>query len=161
MNFGPRPLLRGAFMHAEAMFNRAFGDKLNPLYHLGALTFYLFWIVAGSGLYLYAFFDTSVQGAYRSVEALTHGQWFAGGILRSVHGEKLRFTLPPAVVNEFLRPVELRHGTDAPGAFIKPGVDDPAPVQIRLPGDLTVELHPKGNFIRSRQPGDVARITSE
>ena len=38
-----------------------------------------------SGLYLYAFFETGVAEAYSSVEALTHGQWFAGGILRSVH----------------------------------------------------------------------------
>ena len=59
-------------MRVEALFNRAFGDRLNPLYHLGAITFFLFWVVGGSGLYLYAFFDTSVAGAYRSVEALTH-----------------------------------------------------------------------------------------
>jgi CDP-4-dehydro-6-deoxyglucose reductase, E3 len=85
MTLSPRQLLRLAFMQAEALFNRAFGDKLNPLYHLGALSFYLFWIVGGTGLYLYAFFDTSVVGAYRSVQALTHDQWFAGGILRSVH----------------------------------------------------------------------------
>ena len=38
-------LLRAGFMHAEALFNRAFGDKLNPLYHLGATIFFLFWIV--------------------------------------------------------------------------------------------------------------------
>jgi len=81
----PRRVLRAAFMHAESVFNRAFGDKLNPLYHLGSLTFYLFWIVSGTGLYLYIFFDTSVEGAYRSVEALTREQWFAGGLLRSVH----------------------------------------------------------------------------
>ncbi|MBK8069759.1 MAG: cytochrome b N-terminal domain-containing protein [Rhodanobacteraceae bacterium] len=83
-----RPLqagLRWLFMHAEALFNRAFGDAHNPLYHLGAIVFWLFWIVAGSGLYLYAFFDTSVVGAYASVESLTHGQWFVGGVLRSVH----------------------------------------------------------------------------
>ena len=34
-------------------------------------TFFLFWIVGATGLYLYAFFDTSVAGAYRSVQALT------------------------------------------------------------------------------------------
>ena len=78
-------LLRAAFMHAEALFNRAFGDKLNPLYHLGATIFFLFWIVGATGLYLYAFFDTSVAGAHRSVQALTEGQWYAGGVLRSVH----------------------------------------------------------------------------
>ena len=78
-------LLQWAFMRVEALFNRAFGDRLNPLYHLGAISFFLFWLVAGSGLYLYAFFETSVAGAYSSVQALTHGQWYAGGILRSVH----------------------------------------------------------------------------
>jgi CDP-4-dehydro-6-deoxyglucose reductase, E3 len=78
-------LLRWLFMRVEALFNTAFGDRLNPLYHLGAIGFFLFWIVAGSGLYLYAFFETGVAGAHASVEALTHRQWFAGGILRSVH----------------------------------------------------------------------------
>ena len=77
--------LQWVFMHVEALFNRAFGDRVNPLYHLGSITFWLFWLVAGSGLYLYAFFETGVAGAYDSVEALTHNQWFLGGILRSVH----------------------------------------------------------------------------
>ncbi len=77
--------LRWLFMRVEALFNSAFGDRLNPLYHLGSITFWLFWLVAGSGLYLYAFFETGVAGAYDSVQSLTHGQWFAGGILRSVH----------------------------------------------------------------------------
>ncbi len=78
-------LLQRMFLGVERVFNRAFGDRLNPLYHLGSISFYLFWLVAGSGLYLYAFFETGVAGAYASVEALTHGQWFAGGVLRSVH----------------------------------------------------------------------------
>jgi NAD(P)H-flavin reductase/quinol-cytochrome oxidoreductase complex cytochrome b subunit len=77
--------LRRVFMLIEALFNRAFGERLNPFYHLGATTFFLFWLVAGSGLYLYAFFDTSVSGAYSSVLALSERQWYAGGVLRSVH----------------------------------------------------------------------------
>ena len=77
--------LRWLFMHVEALFNGAFGDRLNPFYHLGSIAFYLFWIVAFSGLYLYAFFDTGVAQAYASVNAITHGQWYFGGILRSVH----------------------------------------------------------------------------
>lgn len=85
MSSGPRDLLRNGFMRTEAVFSRAFGDHLNPLYHLGSVTFYLFWIVAATGVYLYIFFDTSVDGAFRSVQALTHDQWFAGGIARSVH----------------------------------------------------------------------------
>ncbi|MBI3370056.1 MAG: 2Fe-2S iron-sulfur cluster binding domain-containing protein [Burkholderiales bacterium] len=78
-------LLQWLLMRVEALFNRAFGDRLNPLYHLGAISFFLFWVVGASGLYLYAFFETGVAGAYSSVEALTHGQWYAGGILRSLH----------------------------------------------------------------------------
>lgn len=77
--------LQWLFMRVEALFNKAFGDKLNPLYHLGAISFFLFWIIAASGLYLYAFFETGVADAYASVESLTHRQWFAGGILRSMH----------------------------------------------------------------------------
>jgi CDP-4-dehydro-6-deoxyglucose reductase, E3 len=78
-------LLQWLFLRVEGLFNAAFGDRLNPLYHLGAITFFLFWLVAGSGLYLYAFFETGVAAAYASMEAITHGQWFAGGILRSLH----------------------------------------------------------------------------
>ncbi len=78
-------LLQAAFMRVEALFNRAFGDRLNPFYQLGAITFFLFWIVVASGLYLYIFFKTGVADAYASVEYLTHGQRWVGGILRSVH----------------------------------------------------------------------------
>jgi CDP-4-dehydro-6-deoxyglucose reductase, E3 len=77
--------LRGAFMRAEGVFNRAFGDRLNPLYHLGAIAFFLFWVVGATGIVLYAFFDTSVAGAYRSVEAITQGGFGLGRVLRTVH----------------------------------------------------------------------------
>jgi CDP-4-dehydro-6-deoxyglucose reductase, E3 len=80
-----KALLRLGFIRAEALLNRAFGDGLNPLYHLGAIAFWLFWIVGASGLVLFAWFDTSVSGAYRSVQALTNSPWLAGGVLRSVH----------------------------------------------------------------------------
>jgi coenzyme F420-reducing hydrogenase delta subunit/quinol-cytochrome oxidoreductase complex cytochrome b subunit len=69
----------------ERWFDRAFIAAGNPWRHLGALSFFLFWIITVSGVYLYAFFDTSVDGAYRSVEALTHDQWYAGGVVRSLH----------------------------------------------------------------------------
>ena len=76
--------LQWLFMRVEALFNTAFGDRVNPLYHLGAISFFLFWIITASGLYLYAFFETGVADAYASVESITHRQWFAGGILRSL-----------------------------------------------------------------------------
>lgn len=77
--------LRAAFMRAEAVFNAAFGDRLNPLYHLGAISFFLFWVVGATGLVLYAFFDTSVAGAYASVEAISRGAWGAGSAIRTLH----------------------------------------------------------------------------
>lgn len=71
---------------------RAFEDRfdlvsprLNPLRHLGALAFLLFWILVGSGIYLYAAIDTSVTGAYSSIDWLSREQWWLGGVLRSVH----------------------------------------------------------------------------
>jgi len=73
------------FLKVEALFNLAFGERNNPLYYLGPISYYLMWLVVASGLYLYAFFETSVTGAYDSVEALTHGQRYAGGVLRSIH----------------------------------------------------------------------------
>ena len=73
------------FLKVEALFNLAFGDRLNPLYHLGAISYFMFWIVLITGLYLYIFFKTGVNEAYASIEYLTHDQWWLGGIMRSVH----------------------------------------------------------------------------
>ena len=78
-------LLQWVFLRVEGLFNAAFGDRINPFYHLGAITFFLFWVVGASGLYLYIFFETGLSVAYSSVVHLTENQWFAGGIMRSVH----------------------------------------------------------------------------
>ncbi len=74
-----------AFLGLEKFFNTFFGERLNPFYHLGAIAYFLLWIVIFTGLYLYIFFETSVVQAYASVEALTHGQRWVGGVLRSLH----------------------------------------------------------------------------
>lgn len=50
--------------------------------HLGALGFFLFWVLAASGIYLYARLDTSAAGAYASIGGL---EWWLGGVLRSAH----------------------------------------------------------------------------
>lgn len=73
------------YLRVERMFNHAFGEENNPLYYLGAITYFLFWIVVGSGLYLYIFFKTGVEEAYQSVEQLTVAQWYFGGVIRSLH----------------------------------------------------------------------------
>ena len=73
------------FLRVEAVFNRLFGERLNPFYCLGAIAYFQLWIVMASGLYLYIFFETSVATAYSSVDALTHSQPWAGGVMRSAH----------------------------------------------------------------------------
>jgi quinol-cytochrome oxidoreductase complex cytochrome b subunit len=78
-------IVRWFFMRFENAFNLAFGEKLNPFYHLGTISFWQFWLLIGTGLYLYIFADTAVHDAYESVERITHQQWWAGGIMRSIH----------------------------------------------------------------------------
>lgn len=78
-------LMRYGFERTEDAFDAMFGSNLNPLHQLGALGWYFYWIVVVSGIYLYIFFDTGVTEAYESVEILTHNQWYAGGVMRSLH----------------------------------------------------------------------------
>ena len=78
-------LAQGLLLRIEKVFNHLFGADSNPLYQLGAITYFLFWIILGSGFYIYAFYRTGVNQAYDSVESITHGQWYAGGIMRSLH----------------------------------------------------------------------------
>ncbi len=67
----------------ERRFDTAFGSALNPLRHLGAIGFLAFWLLAISGVVLYVVLDTSVMGAYRSIDDLA-GQPL-GRLLRGVH----------------------------------------------------------------------------
>jgi NAD(P)H-flavin reductase/ferredoxin len=74
-----------AFLVLDRVFNRLFGEALNPLYYLGAISYLMFWVVLASGFYVYAFYETGVATTYASVERLTHAQWYAGGVMRSLH----------------------------------------------------------------------------
>jgi len=75
----------GGMKHIESLLDRVFPDGMNPLYHLGGLSYYFFWILTFTGLYLFVFFETSLNGAYLSMEAITHEQYYIGGIMRSIH----------------------------------------------------------------------------
>jgi hypothetical protein len=77
--------VRSCFDAAEAVLGRAFPPAWNPLLNLGALGFFFFWIITASGIYVYIFFDTGVESAYASVEYMTHDQWYAAGVMRSLH----------------------------------------------------------------------------
>lgn len=81
----PRAWLRAGFDALDGACSRAFTPAWNPMLQLGALGWYFYWIVAVSGIYLYAFLDTGVTQAFDSVESLTHAQPWAGGVMRSLH----------------------------------------------------------------------------
>lgn len=80
-----RSALRYGMERVESGFDAVYGADWNPLYHLGALGWFFFWIITISGIYLYIFFDSGVDQAYESVEYMTHVQWYAAGIMRSLH----------------------------------------------------------------------------
>ena len=73
------------YRRLEQRFDGPFGAALNPWRHLGALGFALFWLLAISGIYLYAVLDTSAQEAWHSIDRLSREQWYLGGVLRSLH----------------------------------------------------------------------------
>ena len=80
-----RRFAKQLFERTERVFDAAFSPAWNPFHHLGALGWYFFWIVLATGIYLYIFFDTGIVNAYQSVDSITHGQWYAGGVMRSLH----------------------------------------------------------------------------
>lgn len=73
------------FRRIEWVFDTAFGSGQNPLRHLGALGFMMFWLLVVSGIYLYVMLDTSAEGAFRSIDQLSREPWQPGGVLRSLH----------------------------------------------------------------------------
>lgn len=77
--------IKRAYLALESWFNISFGTEWNPLYHLGTLSFFLFWVILISGIYLFIPFHGSLAGAYESVEYITHDQWYAAGVMRSLH----------------------------------------------------------------------------
>ena len=77
--------VKRAYLALESWFNLSFGTDWNPLYHLGTLSFFLFWVILVSGIYLFIPFHGSLDGAHASVEWITHEQWYAAGVMRSLH----------------------------------------------------------------------------
>jgi coenzyme F420-reducing hydrogenase delta subunit/ferredoxin len=74
-----------AWRALERTCDRIFGAVDNPLRQLGGLGFFLFWLIAASGAWLYLFYETGVAGAWDSVQSLTVRQWWGGGLMRSLH----------------------------------------------------------------------------
>ncbi|RZI43303.1 hydrogenase iron-sulfur subunit [Herbaspirillum sp. HC18] len=100
----PFPVALRLLQRIESVFDRAFGSGANPWHNLGALSFFFFWVVAATGLYLFAVFDTSVIGAYQSVHDITE-QWYLGGVVRSLHryaSDAFAVTITLHLLREFL-----------------------------------------------------------
>lgn len=83
MGFSHLP--RHAWQRLECLFDAVFPLVDNPLRQLGALALLLFWIVAGTGIYLYIVLDTGIDGVHRSIDSLSREQWYWGGLIRSLH----------------------------------------------------------------------------
>lgn len=73
------------FGEVERLFDAAFGSGQSPLRQLGALGCLLFALLFASGFYLYVVLDTSADGAYRSIDALSRAPWNPGALMRSLH----------------------------------------------------------------------------
>ncbi len=80
-----RAALGAQLARLERVFDRPFGPDGNPWRHLGALGYFLFWIVAASGVYVYIGFDTRADGAYASVERMSANAFPLGSLARSLH----------------------------------------------------------------------------
>jgi len=82
---GLRRIARAGFETVDDWFSAAFGPAWNPMYNLGALGWFFYWITIVSGVYLFIFFDTGITQAYESLEYITNVQWYAAGVMRSLH----------------------------------------------------------------------------
>lgn len=98
-----------ALARLEAPFSRLFDSQANPFHFLGALTIYCFYIALVTGIYLFVFYRINLAGAWSSVEALTHEQWFAGGIMRSLHRYSSDAAVLLLVLHMLRELVRLRH----------------------------------------------------
>jgi ferredoxin len=66
----------------DAVFNRVYTSRYNPLYHSGALVVACFLVLCTTGLYLLLFYR--IGSPYASVERIT-GQPYSGRWIRSLH----------------------------------------------------------------------------
>lgn len=91
--------LTGFHRASQRIFNilsRVFSSRLNPLYHLGAITVFLLFIDSLSGIYLFIFYKIDPRYSYSSVEAISSG--FIGNIMRGIH----RYSSDALVLSTFL-----------------------------------------------------------
>ena len=77
--------LRHADEFVTSLFDHAFAASHNPWRYLGALAFSSLVLTIGSGIIGFAFYDTSVTGAYESGLRLQNDPLLLGRLLRGIH----------------------------------------------------------------------------
>ena len=76
--------LEAATLRLERPVGKAVGSpRLNPLYHTGTLSVFLFGIVLITGIYLTAFFQYGFEASYESVARMEGN--FANRLIRAIH----------------------------------------------------------------------------
>ena len=99
----PHLSLQKIFLYIEDWANRYFSPPYNPFYYLGAISTFFFVVLVISGVYLFIFYRTG--NPYQTVQHLTEKQWYAGGIMRSIHryaSDGLMIFLLLHTIREFL-----------------------------------------------------------
>jgi len=97
--------IAGLFYRLERWINWAFGNKDNPFYHLGDLTFYFFYILIVTGTYLFFFYESTVEGSFDALDRLSKEQWYLGGVMRSLHryaADAMILTMALHILREFV-----------------------------------------------------------
>ena len=89
----------------DALFNRVYGWRYNPLYHSGALVVASFLVLSITGVYLLLFYRISAP--YESVARLD-GQIFAGRWIRSLHRYLSDLAIVAALIHAFRMGVQNR-----------------------------------------------------
>ncbi|HET7771822.1 MAG TPA: 4Fe-4S binding protein, partial [Chloroflexota bacterium] len=117
--------LDGLFGRAEGLLDRLGGTgavgvrgetqraalrPLNPLYHLGGLSFFLLVVVVVTGVYLVLFYKPAAEHAYASVEAISANP--IGSAIRGVH----RYASQGLVVTLLLHAIKALIGNRFTGA---------------------------------------------
>lgn len=77
--------VRAGLFRVESGWDMLVGRESNPMYCLGAMSWFFFWVVGASGLYLFVPYDTSAVRAWNSIEYISRHQWYWGGLIRSLH----------------------------------------------------------------------------
>jgi coenzyme F420-reducing hydrogenase delta subunit/Pyruvate/2-oxoacid:ferredoxin oxidoreductase delta subunit len=99
----PKTSSQKILLYIEDFFNKIFTPGFNPLYYLGAISSILYAVIVVSGIYLFIFYRTN--NPYQIVQNITEKQWYAGGVMRSIHryaSDGLIIALFLHVIREYL-----------------------------------------------------------